>query len=95
MPRPLYTTEPRVINSVQARSRSHQYIEVATTNRNKLAEFRRILPEYEIIGKKLDIEEIQSLDPYKVVKHKAIEAYKANGHNPILVEETSLACRAF
>ena len=93
MPRPLYTTEPRVINSVQARSRSHQYIEVATTNRNKLVEFRRILPEYEIIGKKLDIEEIQSLDPYKVVKHKAIEAYKANGHNPILVEETSLACR--
>ncbi len=93
MPRPLYTTEPRVINSVQARSRSHQYIEVATTNRNKLVEFRRILPEYEIIGKKLDIEEIQSLDPYKVVKHKAIEAYKANGYNPILVEETSLACR--
>ena len=93
MPRPLYTTEPKVINSVQARSRSHQYIEVATTNRNKLVEFRRILPEYEIIGKKLDIEEIQSLDPYKVVKHKAIEAYKANGYNPILVEETSLACR--
>jgi non-canonical purine NTP pyrophosphatase (RdgB/HAM1 family) len=42
---------------------------------------------------KLDIEEIQSLDPYKVVGHKAIEAYKANDYNSILVEETSLALR--
>ena len=42
---------------------------------------------------KLSIEEIQSLDPYKVVSHKAIEAYKANDYNPILVEETSLALR--
>ena len=58
-----------------------------------MEEFRRLLPGYKIIGEKLDIEEIQSLDPYKVVSHKAIEAYKANNYNPILVEETSLACR--
>ena len=93
MPRPLYATEPKIINSVRSREHTHPYIEVATTNRNKLAEFRRILPDYEIVGKRLDIEEIQSLDPYKVVRHKAIEAWKANGYNPILVEETSLACR--
>ena len=93
MPRPLYATEPKIINSLRSREHSHPYIEVATANRNKLAEFRRILPEYEIVGVKLDIEEIQSLDPYKVARHKAIEAYKANGHNPILVEETSLALR--
>ncbi len=92
MPRPLYMTEPKVINTVRSRSKTHPYIEVATTNRNKLEEFRRILPEYEIVGKKLAIEEIQSLDPYRVVRHKAIEAYKANDFNPILVEETSLAC---
>ena len=92
MPRPLYMTEPKVINILQSRRVTHPYTEVATTNRNKLEEFRRILPEYEIVGKKLDIEEIQSLDPYKVVRHKAIEAYKANDFNPILVEETSLAC---
>ena len=93
MPRPLYATEPKVINSLQAHKSAQPYLEVATTNRNKLEEFRRILPDIEIVGVKLDIEEIQSLDPYKVVEHKAIEAYKANDYNPILVEETSLALR--
>ena len=93
MPRPLYVTEPKVINTLQPRRAAHAYLEVATTNRNKLDEFRRILPDVEIVGKKLDIEEIQSLDPYKVVGHKAIEAYEANDYNPILVEETSLALR--
>ena len=93
MPRPLYVTEPKVINTLQPRRARHPYLEVATTNRNKLEEFRRILPEIEIVGVKLDIEEIQSLDPYKVVERKAIEAYKANDYNPILVEETSLALR--
>ena len=68
-------------------------IEVATANRGKLEEFRRILRGYEVVGKKLDIEEIQSLDPYKVARFKAIAAYEANGCIPILVEETSLALR--
>lgn len=93
MPRKLYATEPEVVNAVKAVTDSNHYFEVATTNRNKLAEFRRILTDYEIVGKKLNIEEIQSLDPHKVVKFKAIEAYKANDFNPILVEETSLAIR--
>ena len=93
MPRPLYATEPKVINTLQPRQAEQPYLEVATTNRNKLDEFRRILPDVEIVGLRLDIEEIQSLDPYKVAARKAIEAYKANDYNPILVEETSLALR--
>ncbi len=93
MPRALYVTEPKVINTLQPRRPAQAYLEVATTNRNKLDEFRRILPDIEIVGVKLAIEEIQSLDPYKVVAHKAIEAYKANDYNPVLVEETSLALR--
>ena len=93
MPRALYATEPKVINTLQPRGASQPYLEVATTNRHKLDEFRRILLDTELIGVKLDIEEIQSLDPYKVVGHKAIEAYRANDFNPILVEETSLALR--
>ena len=93
MPRPLYATEPKVINTLRGRHETARYIEVATGNRNKLAELRRLLPGYEVVGRPLNIEEIQSLDPYKVVAHKAIEAYKANGYNPILVEETSLALR--
>ncbi len=93
MPRALYLSEPTVVNSLRSPNSDGGYIRVATGNRNKLEEFRRLLPGYKIIGEKLDIEEIQSLDPYKVVSHKAIEAYKANNYNPILVEETSLACR--
>ena len=93
MPRPLYVTEPKVINALKLRGGAGNYLEIATTNRGKLKEFRRILPDYEIVGKRLKIEEIQSLDPYKVVERKAIEAYKANDYNPILVEETSLALR--
>ena len=93
MPRPLYVTEPKVINTLRPRRESLPYLEVATGNRNKLDELRRLLPGYEVVGKRLSIEEIQSLDPYKVVSHKAIEAYKANDFNPILVEETSLALR--
>jgi non-canonical purine NTP pyrophosphatase (RdgB/HAM1 family) len=94
MPRKLYATEPEVINVVKTRTATaHSYFEVATTNRNKLDEFRRILSDYKVVGKKLNIEEIQSLDAHKVVSHKAIEAYNANGFNPILVEETSLAIR--
>lgn len=93
MPRKLYMTEPRVINTVRSRRSSPPYIEVATTNRSKLEEFRRILQDYEVVGRKLDIEEVQSLDPYKVARCKAIEAYKANDYNPILVEETSLSMR--
>ncbi len=93
MARPLYATEPKVINALRPRRSGGPYLEVATTNRNKLEEFRRILPDVEIVGVELDIEEIQSLDPYKVARHKAMEAWKANGYNPILVEETSLALR--
>ena len=93
MPRALYATEPKLVNTLRQRKAAQPYLEVATSNRNKLDEFRRILPDFEIIGVKLSIEEIQRLDPYKVVSHKAIEAYKANDYNPILVEETSLALR--
>ena len=70
MPRPLYATEPKVINTLQPRRTEQPYLEVATTNRNKLDEFRRILPGVEIVGVKLDIEEIQSLDPHKVAAQK-------------------------
>ena len=93
MPRPLYSTEPRIINSVRSPEAARPWLEVATTNHHKLNEIRRLLPDYEVVGKALKIEEIQSLDPYKVARHKAIEAFKANDYNPILIEESSLECR--
>lgn len=91
MPRQPYQTEPQPINHVLRTRRTETYLEVATTNENKLREFRRILINYAVVGKKLNIEEIQSLDPYKVAHHKAMDAYRANGNNPILIEETSLS----
>jgi non-canonical purine NTP pyrophosphatase (RdgB/HAM1 family) len=90
MPRKRFVTGPQVINTTRSTAESGKYFEVATANERKLAEFRRILSDYEIVGRSLDIEEIQSLDPYLVAEHKAMEAYKANGYNPILIEESSL-----
>lgn len=91
MPRQLTALEPVIINSVDNKlQNTGALLEVATTNQNKLQEIRRILKDYKIEGKSLSIEEIQSTDPYKVARFKAIEAYKANGYNPIFIEETSL-----
>lgn len=95
MPRSPYYTEPKIINTVQKfkGQTSHKYLEIATGNEKKLAEFRRILKDYEIVGKSLETEEIQSLDSLKVVSNKAKEAYRLNGYNPILVEDVSLDLR--
>ena len=82
MPRPLYQTEPTVINTLSGRGAATRALPVATGNPGKLAEMRRLLPDYDIVGVKLDIEEIQSLDAHKVARHKAIAAYKANDCNP-------------
>ena len=90
MPRQRIAREPVVINHIQNDNGYQRILEVATTNEQKLAEFQRILTDYEIIGKALDVEEIQSLDAKKVIAKKAIAAYEANQGNPILVEDTSL-----
>jgi len=93
MPRSLHYSEPKIINEVVDSSvtvTKRKYLEIATTNKNKLREIKAILTDYEIVGKDIDIEEIQSLDCYKVVSHKAKQAFYENGYNPILVEDTSL-----
>lgn len=59
-----------------------------TGNVGKLAQVQRYL-SYPITHQKLDLTEIQSLDPIAIVKHKAEEAYKHIG-TPILIEDTSL-----
>jgi non-canonical purine NTP pyrophosphatase (RdgB/HAM1 family) len=82
-----------VINHVLSSSseaKPTKYLEIATRNQHKLAEFKRFLPDYEIIAKDLNVPEIQSLDPIKVASEKAKLAYQSNGYNPILIEDTSL-----
>lgn len=90
MPRPLYDTLPQVINFVRTSDSKFPVLEIATHNEKKLKEFRRILKDYEIVGKDLKLDEIQSMDSYEVAKKKAILAWEKNGFNPILVEDTSL-----
>lgn len=58
-----------------------------TGNEGKLKESQALIPE--IKGKKLDLPEIQEIDPYKIIKKKLKEATdKYTGH--FLVEDTSL-----
>ncbi len=89
MPRNLYQEDPEIINFVNTKTKQ-SVIEVATGNKGKLNEIERILKGYKIVGKDLKMEEIQSLNPHKVAEHKAKEAWKANGYNPILIEDVSL-----
>lgn len=84
---------PPVVNHVLRDNSSHpdsKILVVATGNKKKIAEIQRILQEYEVIGKKLDIEEIQSEDHQAVLEHKAREAWKLNEGRPILVEDSGL-----
>lgn len=89
MPRPRVLTEPIIINYVKSKKTSPQ-LEFATTNKNKLQEISRILKKFTVVGIHLDLEEIQSSDPIKVVQKKAIDAYEKNDYNPVIVEDTSL-----
>jgi non-canonical purine NTP pyrophosphatase (RdgB/HAM1 family) len=49
--------------------------------------------DYPIEHQKVDVPEIQSVDPIEVVSHKAYEAYKIV-QRPVLVEDTSLTFEA-
>lgn len=65
----------------------------ATTNQNKIQEAERILGT-KIEGVKLEIEEIQTLDPVLCATKKAIAAYQQFGQS-VLVEDTALFFEAW
>lgn len=84
---------PPVINHVirdADNSPQKNFLVIATGNQKKLEEFQRMLKEYTVIGKKLNIEEIQSEDHLTVLEHKAREAWKLNNGRPILVEDSGI-----
>lgn len=58
-----------------------------TGNEGKLKEVRSVLPN--VKGLDLDLDEIQSLDPHKIIRHKLQEAYK-HQDGEFIVEDTSL-----
>lgn len=59
------------------------------TGNQKKAEYLEKYLWFPIEHKKIDLEEIQSLDLRKIIKHKAIQAYNTLG-SAILVEDVSL-----
>jgi XTP/dITP diphosphohydrolase len=60
-----------------------------TSNKHKLAEFKEILaPQTKIEQKDIELDEIQSLNPQEVIKHKLNEATKKFA-GEFLVEDTS------
>lgn len=64
-------------------------ITLVTGNKNKLAEWRRLLPDdIELTAADIDLEEIQSLDLEAIVIDKAKRAYEHVG-SPVLVEDVS------
>jgi XTP/dITP diphosphohydrolase len=90
MPRTYVESEPRIINTVASSEAPPNTLYIATTNENKLKEFRRLIPNKNIEGVKLSVDEVQSLDHYEVARKKAQIAFEKNGFNPILVEDTAL-----
>jgi len=58
-----------------------------TGNKNKLAEVQKIIPF--VVGKNIDLPEIQESDAKKVISAKLLEAYK-HQKGEYIVEDTSL-----
>lgn len=65
----------------------------ATTNINKIKEAEEILG-IKVEGLKLNIDEVQTLDPLEAVEKKAQQAFQQT-NKPVLVEDTSLFFNAW
>lgn len=89
MPRTFIEAEPRHINKITGKAFVPELLQIASTNKNKLKEYQRLIPHRIIEGVDLKLDEIQSSDPYKVAGKKARLAFEKNGYNPILIEDTS------
>lgn len=89
MPRSFIDSEPKVINKILGENQTSNLLQIATSNQNKLKEFQRLIPHKTIEGVNLKIDEVQSLDAFKVISEKAKTAFEKNSFNPILVEDTS------
>lgn len=64
-------------------------IHLVTGNPNKLKELQSIFPSELALGSvKLDLDEIQSLDPHEIARHKLRQAYEIL-RQPVIVEDVS------
>lgn len=77
---------------------SHQKLQLMalkfiTGNKNKFAEMQFLLAPIEIERVEVDLEEIQELDPKKIIEHKLKEAFEHESAE-FIVEDTSLYLEA-
>jgi non-canonical purine NTP pyrophosphatase (RdgB/HAM1 family) len=61
-----------------------------TQNLNKVEDAKKLLPGFEIEHVDFDVDEIQSLDPHKIVEHKLKQAFEKVGR-PCFVHDSSLS----
>lgn len=62
-------------------------IRFITSNKGKYSEFKKFIPELELL--RVDLPEVQSLDPQVIIEHKLRDAMK-HTDGSILIEDTSL-----
>lgn len=64
-------------------------ITIVTGNPHKLAELQKVFPAtLTLASRKLDLDEIQSLDIHEIVRHKLKQAYKIV-QAPVIIEDVS------
>jgi non-canonical purine NTP pyrophosphatase (RdgB/HAM1 family) len=63
-----------------------------TSNKGKFLEAKALIPGLKKLP--LELEEIQSLDPFEIAKHKALTAMKKTGVKNLVVDDVSLYLEA-
>lgn len=66
-------------------------ITILTSSENKYLDLRQSLYPFEVTWQRADLEEIQSLDPIKIIEHKLREAQKFLPGQEILIDDRSLS----
>lgn len=70
------------------------HITLVTGNPHKLAELQEVFPgSLSLRARKLDLDEIQSLDVHEIVRHKLRQAY-AQVQSPVIIEDVSAELEA-
>jgi len=65
-----------------------------TGNKGKVKEMEAILAPLKFSPVNIDLDEIQDLDPYKIIRHKLSEAFNYH-HAEFFIEDTSVYYKAF
>src|SRR3989344_6094216 len=65
-----------------------------TSNEHKCREIKALLAPIKVERMDIDLEEIQDIDPKKIIRHKLKEAFKHH-KGPFIIEDSSFVMEAF